>query len=185
MKQVLVMCALALTATLTATTMTTMAHASNETARDTKTFRFDFSCNFTKTAMTTEDGTTFLDPEDPATFLANARVFADVDTDHVTMDSLRTSRNQNNYISISRNGNLLFADSAVLFSNVHDVVITGSNGVSPSITVKRDNKPMTDLGATPMCYDSWLHFGDRHGIPGQCCVKTTPVVLTENASALQ
>ena len=181
MKKVLVMCVLALTTTM----MTTAAHASEAAIRDTKLFRFDFSCDFGGHVATTEDGTTFLDPEDPASFRADARVFADVNTDHATMDSLQMSQNLNNYISISRDGQLIFADSAVLYSNVRDVVITGSNGVSPSITVKRDNKPLVNLDDKPMCYDSWLRFGDRNGIPGQCCVKTTPVVLTENASALQ
>jgi hypothetical protein len=170
MKQLLVLCALAL--------MTTWVQASDANILDVKTFRFDFSCDFGAPGKTT-----ILEPQ-TSTFHADARVFADADVNNVTMNALQVSHNLNNYVSISRNGNLVFADTAVLFANEHDVVITGSNGVSPSITVKRDNRPLTDR--TPsMCYDSSLRFGDRHEFSGQCCVKTKQIGPTEFDETLQ
>ena len=112
----------------------------------------------------------------------SARVFADVERgrapDLESLTASSTTRNLNNYISILKNGDLVFADSAVLYSNVRDVVITGSNGVSPALIVKRAEHTMR--------YDAALKFGDSIVAEGYCNVSTTPVADEEiDATVLQ
>jgi hypothetical protein len=164
MKKTIALCALALMSIGLSS-----AHAADDL--NTRPFRFDFSCTFTGVpadhtqAPTPTDGT-------PASFTANARVFADVQKNSTpSLETLMKSHSMNNYIAISRNGSLVFADMAVLYSNEKNVVITGSNGVSPAIDIARFDH-VTRGG--DMCHKSDLKFGDHVAATGECCVHTTP-----------
>jgi hypothetical protein len=163
MKKTIALCALALMSIGLSS-----AHAADDL--NTRPFRFDFSCTFTGVPA---DHTQAPTPTDtPASFTANARVFADVQKNSTpSLETLMKAHNMNDYIAIFRNGGLVFADMAVLYSNEKDVVITGSNGVSPAIDIARYDH-VTRGG--DMCHKSWLKFDDHVAAVGECCVHTTP-----------
>jgi hypothetical protein len=179
MKKTIALCALALI---------TVGFSSARAADDvnTRPFRFDFACTFTGVAAdvqapTPTDGTA------PSSFTASARVFADVQKNSTpsleTLETLANSQNMNDYIAIFRDGGLVYADSAVLYSNPHHVVITGSNGTSPALVIDRDDHRVAADGN--MCHKSALKFGDHVAAIGECCVKTTPVRGEEELSSTQ
>lgn len=173
MKKTIAMCALALM-----TIGLSSAHASDEA--NTRNVRFNFSCPNMLGVKVAADGTAI--PTTGPVFDVYARVFADVEhgrtPDLSSLTASSSARNLNNYIAILKNGDLVFADMAVLYSNVKDVVITGSNGTSPALIVKRAEHTMT--------YDAALKFGDHIVAEGTCTVSTTPVVDEEvEASVLQ
>lgn len=159
MKKTIALCALALM-----TLGLSAAHADDSGA---KLVRFDFDCDNMLGVDHVLDSAT---PTTGPVFNVDAVVFANVERNATpSLQSIMNSRDVNNFISIKKSGALVFADTAILYSNVRDVVITGSNGVSPALVVERPHH----FGDDNMCYDSALQFNGHTVAEGQCCVHTS------------
>jgi hypothetical protein len=167
MKKSIILSVMALLATVTT------AHAAEDQRWAERLFRFDFKCEFDRHQG---DATTQSDRRNE--FEAVARVFANVRTDQGShlmddaFDNAVQAEGLRNLLAVARNGNLFYADGAILASGKREVVIAAANGQRLAIVIpRRDHDAPT---AEWMKFRSFLILGE-HKIPGHCEVRARPV----------
>jgi hypothetical protein len=135
-------------------------------------FRFDFKCEFER------HDTTATDQGSHNEFEAVARIFANVRVDHDShgsdnvFDNAVQTEGLRNLLAVARNGNLFYADGAILNSGKREVVIAAANGQKLAIVIPRKDHDAPAIEW--MKYYAALIIGN-HKIPGQCQVRARPV----------
>jgi hypothetical protein len=167
MKKSIILSVMALLATVTT------AHAAEDQRWAERLFRFDFQCEFDRH----HDGAT-TQTERHSEFEAVARIFANVRADHEShlmddaFDNAVQAEGLRNLLAVARNGNLFYADGAILASGKREVVIAAANGQRLAIVIPRRDHDAP--AAEWMKYRSFLILGE-HKIPGNCEVRARPV----------
>ncbi|MFL5812547.1 MAG: hypothetical protein ACJ763_03135 [Bdellovibrionia bacterium] len=147
------------------------AHAADDQRWAERLFRFDFNCTFGNQMTASEQ-------QRGREFEAVARVFANVRVDHEShnvenmFDNAVQTEGLRNLLAVARNGNLFYADGALLNSGKREVVIAAANGQRLAIVIPR--KDHDAPAAEWMLYPAALILGE-HKIPGACEVRARPV----------
>jgi hypothetical protein len=163
--------AFSLFAMLASFTAAHAAHPSDDQRWAERLFRFDFQCEFGKT-MSASEQTKGREFEAVARVFANVRVDHDSHSSESMFDNAVQTEGLRNLLAVARNGNLFYADGALLSSGKREVVIAAANGQRLAIVIPR--KDHDSPSAEWMVYPAALILGE-HKIPGACEVRARPV----------
>ncbi len=153
----------------------TTAQAADPIIRDSRIFRFDFSCQFENHK---DAATGVVQDVKGDEFEAAARVFARVphhgsgSTSANILDDAIQVKSLRNLLAVARDGNLFYADGALLDSGKRKVIIAAATGQRLAIEIPRHDRD--SVSAEWMKHKAFLVI-DNRVVPGNCNVRARPI----------